>query len=521
VKIAVIGAGVAGLVTAKVLTQMGHEVTVFDKTPDVGGVWSETRRYPGVTTQSPRSTYALSDFPMPKDYPEWPTGAQVQSYLAAYAAHFGLERMLRLNTEVVSAVRGPDGRGPDGRGPDGRGWTLALRSTVDGREETASADHLVVANGVFCEPNIPALTGVDDFIAAGGRLCAASDFHDAEDARGKHVVVVGYGKTACDVAVAISEVSASTTVVARQLLWKMPRRIANRVNFKYLLLTRLGEALFRYARLRGFEKFLHGPGNRIRHGMLSSVGDVATKQLKLNELELLPRGVFADIVRNAIGLISEGFFEGVAAGQITVHRDAVVRRLLEKDGERYAELSDDTLARADLVVCATGYRQEVPFFDATTRDALTDDRGNFALYRQVHPIDVADLSFAGYNSSFFSPLSAEVAALWIAAKLAGTFELPDQESLRSQVEAQLAFMDDATDGHHCRGTKVIPFSMHNIDELLDDVGVNIGPLARAAQWLGPVNPRSYRTLAAKVQRRGAEADPPAGQQATSTATLKV
>lgn len=515
-EIAVIGAGVAGLVTAKVLTQMGHEVTVFDKTPDVGGVWSETRRYPGVTTQSPRATYALSDFPMPTDYPEWPSGAQVQSYLAAYAAHFGLERMLQLNTEVVAAVPGPAGRGPDGRG-----WTLALRSTVDGSEGNISVDHLVVANGVFCEPNVPAFTGVDDFIAAGGRLCAASDFHDPEDARGQHVVVVGYGKTACDVAVAISEVSASTTVVARQLLWKMPRRIANRVNFKYLLLTRLGEALFRYARLRGFEKFLHGPGNRIRQGMLSSVGDVATKQLKLNELELLPRGVFADIVRNAIGLISEGFFEGVAAGQITVHRDAVVRRLLEKDGERYAELSDDTLARADLVVCATGYRQEVPFFDAPTRDALTDDRGNFALYRQVHPVNVPDLSFAGYNSSFFSPLSAEVAALWIAAKLAGTFELPDRESLRSQVEAQLSFMDDATDGHHCRGTKVIPFSMHNIDELLDDVGVNVGPLVRAAQWLGPVNPRSYRKLAAKVQRRGAEADPAAGQHATSQATLKV
>ena len=25
----------------------GHEVVVFDQTPDVGGVWSATRRYPG------------------------------------------------------------------------------------------------------------------------------------------------------------------------------------------------------------------------------------------------------------------------------------------------------------------------------------------------------------------------------------------------------------------------------------------------------------------------------------------
>lgn len=515
-KIGIIGAGVAGLVTAKVLSRIGHQVVVFDKTPDIGGVWSETRRYPGLITQSPRDTYALSDFPMPKDFPEWPSGAQVQSYLAAYASHFGLERMLRLNTEVVS-VR----PGPDGRGPDGRGWTLALRSTVDGSQRNAAVDHLIVANGVFSEPNVPCYPGVDDFIAAGGRLWHASDFHDAEDARGKHVVVVGYGKTACDVAVAISDTAASTTVVARQLLWKMPRRIANVVNFKYLLLTRLGEGLFRYARLRGFEKFLHGPGNRIRRGMLSSVGDVATRQLRLTELELLPRGVFADIVRNAIGLVTEGFYERVGTGEITVRHDCTMRRLLEKDGDRCAELSDDTLVRADLVVCATGFTQSVPFFDEPTRSALTDDRGNFALYRQVHPISVPDLSFAGYNSSFFSPLSAEAAALWIAAKLAGTLELPDQDSLRRQVESQLSFMDGATNGHHCRGTKVIPFSMHNIDELLDDIGMNIGPLARAAQWLGPINPRSYRKLAVKVPRLGSEVDPPAGDQAASSATLAV
>ena len=69
-RVGIIGAGVAGLATAKVLKQAGHEVTVYDKTPDVGGVWSCTRRYPGLTTQSPKAQYSLSDFPMPRDYPD-------------------------------------------------------------------------------------------------------------------------------------------------------------------------------------------------------------------------------------------------------------------------------------------------------------------------------------------------------------------------------------------------------------------------------------------------------------------
>lgn len=63
--VAVIGAGVAGLSAAKILGGYGFEVTVYDKTPDVGGVWSRTRRYPGLTTQNSSDTYALSDFPMP------------------------------------------------------------------------------------------------------------------------------------------------------------------------------------------------------------------------------------------------------------------------------------------------------------------------------------------------------------------------------------------------------------------------------------------------------------------------
>ena len=38
-KVAVIGAGAAGLVTARELTRAGHEVTVFEQGNEVGGTW--------------------------------------------------------------------------------------------------------------------------------------------------------------------------------------------------------------------------------------------------------------------------------------------------------------------------------------------------------------------------------------------------------------------------------------------------------------------------------------------------
>jgi cation diffusion facilitator CzcD-associated flavoprotein CzcO len=486
VRVGIVGAGVAGLVTAKVLTEVGHDVVVYDRTPDVGGVWSATRRYPGLSTQSPRDTYTLSDFPMPADHPEWPSGEQVQAYLAAYAAHTGVDRLLRLETEVTSVERGDVG------------WVLTTTGAHPGRDEV---DHLVVANGVFSIPHVPAFDGLEEFTAAGGRLCSACELLDAEQARDRHTVVVGYGKSACDVAVAISDVAASTTVVARQLLWKVPRRIAGVLNFKHLLLTRLGEALFRYRVLHGVEKVLHGPLGGLPRRMLDSLGPVSVRQFGLAELGLVPRGDFADIVRGAIGLTTEGFFEGVRDGVIDVHRDTRVTRLFATDGVPHAELADGTVRRADLVVCATGFRQEVPFLDEAVAARLRDERGNFVLYRQILPLDVADLSFAGYNSSFFSPLNAEMAAVWLAALLGGALELPDTEAMRAHVTAQLAFMDDATDTHHSHGTKIIPFSLHNVDEVLGDLGLDVGRAAKLKQWLGPVDPGAYRGVAPRLAAR--------------------
>jgi cation diffusion facilitator CzcD-associated flavoprotein CzcO len=501
-RVAVIGAGVAGLATAKVLKQAGHAVAVFDRTPDVGGVWSATRRYPGLTTQSPKAQYALSDFPMPDDYPEWPTGAQVQAWLAAYAARFALD--LRLSTEV-SEARPTDGA-----------WELDLATASGATTETF--DRLVVANGIFCEPAVPDFPGVEEFTAAGGRVLAGTELHDAEQAREKNVLVVGYGKSACDVTVPLSNVAASTTVIARQMLWKVPRKIAGVVNFKMLLLTRMGEALFRYLRLRGVERFLHGPGDGVRRRLLNSVGSVSVRQFKLRELGLVPSGHMEDIVRGAIGLATEGFFEGVAEGRIAVRRDCTIRRLLARDGRPFAELSDGTTVPADLVVCATGFTQGVPFLDDAVQQRLLDTRGNFLLYRQILPLGIPGLYLNGYNSSFFSPLNAEMAAVWIAADLAGAVSKPDDEAMRQAVFAQLAFMDEATDGHHCRGGKIIPFSLHNVDEVLDDLGLNISSRVRATHWLNPVDPVAYREVTpALVQRLGPPPEQAADQPRTARA----
>ncbi|MFC5728062.1 MULTISPECIES: flavin-containing monooxygenase [Nocardioides] len=483
-KIGIVGAGFAGISSAKVLKQLGHDVTVYEKAPDVGGVWSEIRRYPGLRTQNNKGTYCLSDMKMPRSFPEWPSGEQVQQYLQTYAERFDLMRHIRLGNEVSRAEPAVGG-----------GWDVTAAG------ETIHYDHLVLASGIFSRPFVPPFEDIDVLEEAGGQILPAGDLHSLDEVRDKHVVVVGYGKSACDITVEIAKVAASTTVVARELLWKMPRKVNGVLNYKYLMLTRMGEGLFRYRSVNGPEKLLHAADSKLANNMLGSVEKVTTKQLSLDSLGLVPQGTFSDIAKSTVSLVTEGFFEGVASGAIAVHRDTTVARFLEKDGQPHAELANGEVVRADVVLAATGWTQDIPFLPKHVTDRLLDENGDFLLYRQIHPIHVSDLSFAGYNSSFFSPLSAEMSAVWIGSYLDGHHQLPSEASMLLETKERLAWMRERTGGMHARGTNIIPFSMHNVDEVLSDVGLDVPRRTKAKQWLLPVKPADYRKITPRLVRK--------------------
>ena len=481
--VGIIGAGLAGLCTAKILGQLGFSVTVFEKEADVGGVWAASRRYPGLTTQNPRDTYAFSDHPMPRSYPEWPSGAEVQAYVQSYVARFGLADHLRLGHEVTHVA------------PLGTGWSIVARGPEG--EEAHRFDALVVCNGIFSAPAVPAFPGADAFGAAGGRIVHTSQFTDAEAARGRDVLVVGYGKSSCDLACALAPVARSVTVIARSLTWKIPKRIGNALNFKHLFLTRMGEGLFRYIRVQGFERFLHGPGRPVRNAMLGSVEGIVARQLGLKRAGLHPGKPLETIARSTVSLVSDGFYEGIQGGRIGMRARATIARLTPG----HAELSTGETVPADIVVCGTGWHQRVPFLDEATRAKVTDAQGNFRLYRSLLPVGVPGLAFNGYNSSFFSQLNAEIGALWLADHWLGQTRLPPAAEQDADIDARLAWMEARTDGKHSKGTNIIPFSVHQMDELLGDIGLQLPAATRFKQWFAPIDPGDYAPLIARLRAR--------------------
>lgn len=490
-KIAIIGAGFAGVSTAKVLSSLGHAVTVFEKEAEVGGVWASSRRYPGLTTQNPRSTYALSDFPMPRDYPEWPSGEQVQRYFEGYIDKFQIRQNIRFDTMVAEAVLSDDQQR----------WTLTV---VDGKtNQTAHEDfdYLIVCNGIFSTPSIPYYDGVEDWRAAGGTIVHTCQFTDLDAVKGKDVLVIGYGKSSCDAAFATLGTSKSTTVVARNLIWKIPKKIAGVLNFKHLFLTRLGEGLFPYIELKGFEKFLHGPGKPIRNGMLGIVEAIIAAQLKLKKIGLHPGKPLETIARSTVSLVTPGFYEAVNQGELKVKKEASIVRL--RPGK--AELSTGETIPADYIVAGTGWIQHVPFFSQKLLGKITDANGDFRLYRSMLPIGVPRLAFNGYNSSFFSQLSCEAGAMWIAEYLRGAIHIPSEAEQNADIDRRLAWMRERTDGKHCSGTNIVPFSMHHIDELLDDAKLNVNGAVKFSQWLSAVDPSVYAQNYRKLEKRAAKA----------------
>ena len=477
----VIGAGISGLVAAKVLRGRGHNVTLVERSGDLGGVWEPARSYPGVQTQTPRDLYCFSDAPMPADYPEWPSGAQVHAYLDAYARRFGL--CPRFRTEVLSLQRWP--------GADG--WFVTLRA--DGAAEaTERYDVVVVATGQFSQPRTLPLPGEDAFRAAGGAVRHSSEHVDAGSVRDRDVAVVGFSKSATDVAMnALAEGARTVTLIYREAAWKIPYFFGGVVNFKRILYCRASEAMFM--------PWAPSRAGRLARRLLApliwanwrALEALLNAQFGLAKAGLRPASRIEDGIHCATGIETPGFYRAVREGRIRAVQGSPTGyepgAVLVGEGARVP---------ADIVVLAIGWRQDLPFLDADTRAKLVEPDGQHRLYRMIVNPDVPDLGFVGFNSSFVSTLSAELGAHWLARYLDGALQRqPTNAEMRAEIARALDWRRrDRRVASAYGGLCVAPFHHAHFDELMADMGARTRGGNALAAPLAPISPRAYAGLLA-------------------------
>lgn len=187
-EVLVIGAGPSGLVTLKTLRQLGINATCVDRNERIGGNWDIESPFSSVYESahliSSKGMTQFADFPMPEEYPEYPSHHQVLAYLNSYAERFDLGQYIRKKITVNRVEKVNDG------------WILTI-SPSDGLSSTVEKyNAIVIANGHHAEPMLPEAVG--EF---SGEVLHAHAYKHHRQLADRRVLVVGAGNSGCDIAV--------------------------------------------------------------------------------------------------------------------------------------------------------------------------------------------------------------------------------------------------------------------------------------------------------------------------------
>lgn len=307
-KVAIIGAGFCGLGVAAGLQRAGLSYDQFEADDQLGGNWYHGV-YETVHIISSRKTTEYTDWPMPSEWPDFPSKDQMLAYLNGYADHHKLRAHIAFKT-AVTQVR------PLG---DGHAWELTL---ADGTRRLYES--VVVANGHHWDRRMPDYPGTFD-----GELIHSKDYKTPDALKNKRVLVIGGGNSACDIAVEASRFARSAHISMRRGYWFLPKTMLGVPSVELMQPWMPLEA--QRAMIQGLLKVVVGPYER--YGLQHPDHKVFEKHPTINS-ELLYH---------------------LRHGRITPHPD-----LRGYEG-RAVRFVDGRVEEFDLIVAATGYHVSFPF----------------------------------------------------------------------------------------------------------------------------------------------------------------
>jgi cation diffusion facilitator CzcD-associated flavoprotein CzcO len=199
----VIGAGPVGLSVANALARAGIGYEQLEADADLGGNWRHGV-YSSAHIISSRKTTEYADYPMPADYPDFPSAEQMRAYLADYADHFDLRRHIQFNTRVEFCRPLNDHR-----------WEVELANG-----ERRIYRGVLVCNGHHWDSRWPSYPG--EFT---GEYIHSKQYRNPDQLRDKRVLVIGGGNSACDVASEAARVGRSAAISIRHGYWFLPKTL--------------------------------------------------------------------------------------------------------------------------------------------------------------------------------------------------------------------------------------------------------------------------------------------------------
>jgi cation diffusion facilitator CzcD-associated flavoprotein CzcO len=335
-RVAVIGAGMAGILAGIKLQEAGlDDYTIYEKGDSLGGTWRENT-YPGLSCDVPSHLYSYSFAPNAEWTHRFSPGPEIRSYFERIASGHEIEKHVRFNDEVTSCAY-----------VDGR-WHL---DTANGVHD--EVDVVIAATGVLHHPRIPDIEGLDSF--AGACFHSARWDHTVK-IDGARVGVIGTGSTAIQIVGAIVDRVGHLTLFQRTAQWIMPSE-----NPAYTDDDRAG-----FAADPERMKDLHARLAEMFGIFANAVVDAESPEIKM--IEAACRANLEDNVRDPELrerlrpdyraackrlIISENFYDAIQQPNADVVDSRIVR--VEPEGVR---TKDGVLHELDVLVLATGFKAD-------------------------------------------------------------------------------------------------------------------------------------------------------------------
>ncbi|KAJ0779759.1 putative flavin-containing monooxygenase [Helianthus annuus] len=507
-QIAIIGAGIGGLLSCKYCLSKGFHPIVFDFGSEIGGVWARTIKT--TRLQIPKAFYQFSDFPWPASVTdEFPTQQEMIDYIRSYANRFNLMPHIKFH----SLVKGISYDGPssdawsvwNGTGeafpPEGK-WNVTVEDTKTATTKVYTVDFVILCVGRFKDvPNMPKFPAGKGLEVFRGKAIHSQTFaemdHDAaaEMVKGKRVVVVGFGKSGLDIARECADINGPEnpcTIVYRRDHWKVSNWYPMGIPFVNFIFSRFTMLM------------VHKPGEGLLLSLLATllsplrwvvwkfVESYAKMTLPLHKFDMVPQqGVLKDMNSGLICYMPDpdNFFDAVKKGSIKLQKTPSFtfseKGICLKD--------DDTQIKADVVIFATGFNgvEKIKnIFESPTFGHYIADSPRVGLYREcIHP-RIPQLAIIGFSDAVSSLFISETRCKWLTALLEGSFKLPTINEMQIDITRWDEYMKQSSGEDHHRSFLGAMEIWYN-DQLCKDMGVNPmrkkGLLANLFEAHGPID----------------------------------